>query len=195
MTVPLSTALDPEAEARAALARGDRESALRVLMAAYGPDLYRPCEQVLGRPELVEDVHQMVFVQAFRDLAAFAGRGSLRAWLYSIARHRCLDALKANRRWRRRFLLRERPPEAVDPNPGAEAQLAGGAEAQALSACLARLDPEVRIAVLLRYQDGLSYEEMAKICNARPATLQARVARALPRLRHWLIRLGARDGL
>ena len=171
--------LDPEAEALAATAQRDWRRALTVLMEAYGNDLYRHCRQVVGDDALAEDVHQIVFVQAYRDLPRFHGRSSLRTWLYGIARHRCLDALKMSRRRRRRFLAQRELPDVIDPAAGADA----GVRAAELERALMELPPKVRIAVLLRYQDGLSYEEMAEVCGERAPTLQARVARALPRLR------------
>jgi DNA-directed RNA polymerase specialized sigma24 family protein len=94
----------PEDEAREARARGDHRGALTILMHAYGRDLHRHCFQVLRDRDLADDVHQTVFVQAYRDLPGFAGRSSLRTWLYGIARHRCLDAMKIGARWRRRFV-------------------------------------------------------------------------------------------
>ena len=75
-------------------------------------------------------------------------------------------------------------PEVPDPGVGADARV----RAFELERALMSLAPKVRIAVLLRYQDGLSYEEMAQVCGERAPTLQARVARALPRLRRVLER-------
>tara|TARA_R110002073_G_scaffold256849_1_gene419432 strand:+ start:31827 stop:32042 length:216 start_codon:yes stop_codon:yes gene_type:complete len=62
------------------------------------------------------------------------------------------------------------------------------AQSAAMDRALERLKPEVRIAVLLRYREDMSFEEMAEVCGERPATLQARVARALPKLRKALER-------
>jgi RNA polymerase sigma-70 factor (ECF subfamily) len=45
------------------------------------------------------------------------------------------------------------------------------------------LAPEARAAVLLRYAEGLSYQEMAEICGEKVETLRARVSRAMPALR------------
>jgi len=178
--------LDPEAEALDALRRKDRRRALTVLMQAYGDDLYRHCRHVLGDDDLAADVHQTVFVHAYRDLSGFAGRSTLRTWLYGIARHRCLDAFKATRRRRRRFVITEELPQLPDPQPRVDQRLATCGGAAALARALKRLKPKVRIAVLLRYHDGLTYEEMAEVCGERAPTLQARVARALPVLRRNL---------
>lgn len=177
---------DPEGLARNALHQGDVQGALTILMETYGDELFRHCLQVVGEPDTANDVHQTVFVQAYRDLSRFAGRSSFRTWLYAIARHRCLDALKMQRRRRRRFLPGLMATERPDPSPDAREQLGRHSEAAALDRALATLTPEVRIAVLLRYRENMSFEQMAEICNARPATLQARVARALPKLRKML---------
>ena len=173
----------PEDEAREALARGDHRAALTILMTAYGRDLHRHCFQVLRDRDLADDVHQTVFVQAYRDLPGFAGRSSLRTWLYGIARHRCLDAMKIGARWRRRFVRAEPLPDAADERPRADAALAESGEVSALVAALAGLSIDTRIAVLLRFREGLTYEEIGAVCGERATTVQARVARALPRLR------------
>lgn len=172
----------PEDEAREALARGDHRQALTVLMQAYGRDLHRHCYQVLRDRDLADDVHQTVFVQAYRDLPGFAGRSSLRTWLYGIARHRLMDAMKIGTRWRRRFVRAEPLPEAADARPRADDALADSGEVVALLAALAALPLDSRIAVLLRYAEGMTFEEIGTVCGEKPATVQARVARALPRL-------------
>lgn len=173
----------PEDEAREALARRDHRGALTILMHAYGRDLHRHCFQVLRDRDLADDVHQTVFVQAYRDLPGFAGRSSLRTWLYGIARHRCLDAMKIGARWRRRFVRAEPLPEMADERPRADDALAESGEVVALVDALAGLPVESRIAVLLRYREGMTFEEIGAVCGEKPATVQARVARALPRLR------------
>jgi RNA polymerase sigma-70 factor (ECF subfamily) len=173
----------PEDEARDALARGDHRGALTILMQAYGRDLHRHCYQVLRDRDLADDVHQTVFVQAYRDLPAFAGRSSLRTWLYGIARHRLMDAMKIGSRWRRRFARAEPLPDAADERQRADDALADSAEVRALVAAVGSLSLDSRIAVLLRFSEGMTFEEIGAVCGEKPATVQARVARALPRLR------------
>lgn len=181
---------DPEADALTALDRGDREAALTLLMDAYGTAIYRFCRRMVTDEELAEEAHQMTFVQAFEALETFSRRSSLRTWLFSIARHRCLDALKIARRRRRRFEPMAEAPETPDPAAAAEDHLADRDRTRALRRCLERLPPQVRTAVLLRFQQELTYPEIAAICRQRAATLQARVARSLPTLRRCLESLG-----
>jgi RNA polymerase sigma-70 factor (ECF subfamily) len=189
--VPRTGAAVPpgEREIWNALEEGDRDTALRLLMRDYGPSIYRYCRQMLG-DDLADEVHQMTFVQAYEGMARFAGRSSLRTWLFGIAHHRCLDALKISRRREKRF----HPLEGLSDRPAsaetAEDRLAGRSRVRALERCLRELAPRVRAAVLLRFQQGVTYEEMARLEGERAPTLQARVVRALPVLRRCLERKG-----
>ena len=168
---------------------GELGTALTLLMEGYGAEIYRHCLQVIGDRELAADVHQTVFLQAYRDMARFGGRSSFRTWLYSIARHRCLDAIKSQRRWSLRFLLGSEEKEQRDPGPTVREVLEGHSDIQAVERALLQLKPAVRIAVLLRYREEMSFEEMSEVCGEKASTLQARVARALPKLRR-IIRQG-----
>ena len=179
-------AFDPERAALAAVERGDADAALDLLMRAHGAAVYRYCRQMTGDDELAEEVLQMTFVQAHEGLTGFARRSSLRTWLFGIARHRCLDLLKMDRRRRRRFGPLDEAPDRPQPGGGAEERLAARARARALAVCLRALAPRARAAVLLRFQQGLSYPEIARLSNEKAPALQVRVARALPVLRRCL---------
>lgn len=176
----------PNEQALQALERGDRRAALVILMSAYGADIHRYCYKILRNRSTADDVHQLVFIQAFESFGSYSGSSSLRTWLYGIANHRCLDACKVNRRWFHRFKLGTETHDEVDPAPSGEDRVATKSVVEALDGCLEKLEPHVRIAVILRYQEGFSYEQMAQICQEKPATLQARVARAMPLLRRCL---------
>lgn len=173
-----------ERRALEAVERGDFRAALTLLMDAYGEDIYKFCRQLTGDAELAEDLRQVVFIQAFEQLASFEPRSTLRAWLYGIARHRCLDACKSKRRWFKRVQSMDAAAENVASEPQ---DLAGALDQtvieHALTHCLGKLDINLRMLILMRYRDGLSYTELAVAFRAKPATLQARVARIIPRLR------------
>lgn len=168
-----------------ALKRGARREALDALMLGYGDALFRYCYSMLQSRTLTQDVHQTVFLQAYQDLDLFSG-DSFRPWLYAIAHNRCLDSLKVTRRWWKRFFLTNDLPDKPDPSPSSEERLIAGSVASELEKCLSELGAHVRIAVILRYQEGFSYEEMGHICRERPDALKMRVARAMPVLRKCL---------
>jgi RNA polymerase sigma factor (sigma-70 family) len=164
------------------VAAGNHGGALRSLMDRYGSQLYRYCREALRDEALADDVHQRVFIEAHRDIEKFAGRSSLRTWLFAIARHRVLDATKSRRR-AQAHLEDDETADVADPRPTPDQHIDDVRLREALADCLDQLGEHVRSAVLLRYQQGFSFEEMAGICDDKAGTLQARVTRALPKLR------------
>ncbi|GII57948.1 RNA polymerase sigma factor [Planotetraspora thailandica] len=88
---------------------GDGE-AFRALTEPHRRELQVHCYRMLGSLQDAEDVLQEVLLAAWRGLAGFDGRASLRTWLYRIATNRCLDALRSASR---------RPPKEWDI-PGVE---------------------------------------------------------------------------
>lgn len=164
---------------------GDLTAALRLLMRHYGTAVYRYCRETLRDRALADDVHQRVFIEAHRDLPKFARRSSVRTWLFAIARHRVLDAMKSRKRAQAHVDDAD-TGEVPDPRPRPDERIDDARLRSALVACLEKLGEHIRTAVLLRFQQGFSFEEMAEICGDKPGTLQARVTRALPALRECI---------
>ncbi|HET9624179.1 MAG TPA: sigma-70 family RNA polymerase sigma factor [Kofleriaceae bacterium] len=169
----------------------DLPGALTLLRRRYGTPVYRFCREALRDRALADDTHQQIFIQAHRDLPRFAARASLRTWLFAIVRHRVLDAAKM----RRRAEAHLEHGDAADPadlTPTPDDQLDTARLQRDLSACLDELDVELKLTVLARYQQGLTFEQMAELFDRKPGTLQAKIARILPRLRDCLERRGHR---
>jgi len=141
---------------------------------------------------LAEDVQQQVFIEANRDLSRFAGRSTLRTWLFAIAKHRVLDAIRKRRR--ERVLLGPKDAGVVpDPDWTSDERLDDERIYNALIECMQSADLSIQAMVLLRFQRGFTYEELAAVLGARPDAMRARMKRALPALRARMEdRLGAR---
>ena len=186
--------LDVDAAAAAALAGAvaarDRRRAIALADELYGAALYRFVRGLVGRDDLADDVYQTTLAEAYRDLGELADPAAVRAWLYAIARHRALDALKAARRRDARFAPAAELPELADPAAGTDQRLSDAELVAALSACLDRLAPELRMVLMLRFTDGFAYDDIARICRARPDAVRARVCRALPVLRRCIEQRG-----
>lgn len=144
--------------------------------------LFRTHAQGIGRylvamvrdRSLAEDLLQETFYDALRAQPHLSRVGNERAWLYGIARHRALRALRRGRRFQR-----------------AVARLAGSREdvreadeeVVALLDLLEReLSPELRALVLLRYVHGFQAAELAEITGLSPETVRQRLTRARARL-------------
>jgi RNA polymerase sigma-70 factor (ECF subfamily) len=156
--------------------------ALRLLMRRHGNAVYRYCRDALHDTTLADDVHQQIFIEAHRDMPRFAARATIRTWLFAIARHRVLDAAKSRRR-ALAHLEEDDTADRPDPTPAPGERIDEARLQHALIACLVELGEHVRTAMLLRYQQGFTYEEIGAVCDEKPGTLQARVTRALPVLR------------
>jgi RNA polymerase sigma-70 factor (ECF subfamily) len=169
---------DPDSDIVELIRAGQLTAALREAMRRHGTAVYRYCREELHDVGLADDVHQQVFVQVHRDMASFAGRARFRTWLFAIARNRVRDAARSRRRLDAHF---EHDETADTPDPTADPgeRIDGVRLTQVLVACVSLLGEASRAAVLLRYQQGFTFEEMATICGDKPGTLQARVMRAL----------------
>jgi len=174
--------VDPDGDVLGLAGNGDVTSALQCMMQRHGAAVHRYCYEALRDAALADDVYQQVFIEAFRDLPRFAGRSPVRIWLFSIARHQVLDAARA--RCRTPACIEDTEDlDIPDPGPSLGESLDDARLREALVGSLDELSELVRTAVLLRYQQGFTFEEMAKICSEKPCTLRARVVRALPVLR------------
>jgi RNA polymerase sigma-70 factor (ECF subfamily) len=179
---PIASPPREDEDIEAALRAGDKRRALILMMDRYGDVVLRFAYSMSSQNrQSAEEVRQQVFVEAHRDMDRFAGRSSLLTWLIGIARHRCLDAAKARNRWNNRFKNELDDEPIADHDPGVE--LDKSRIASVLAGCLDKLAPAAREAVVLRYQQELSYEQAAAITREQAGTLQQRVARALPVLR------------
>jgi RNA polymerase sigma factor (sigma-70 family) len=179
-----------EEQCRRALGKGDHDTVLSLLMRTHGADLHRYCWRILREP-VAEDVLQQTFLQAYEALPTLECRTTLRSWLYGIARHRCLDELDRRRRWARLIVNRNSADVAVPPVENDRS-----AELRALlpqlESCLGRLSPEARSTVLLRFQQDLSYEDIAATTGETPGALRVRVCRSLRVMRGHLEHQGWR---
>jgi RNA polymerase sigma-70 factor (ECF subfamily) len=175
---------DAEQRARAAHQAGDDRGAMTILARAFGPDVFRYCRTMLGDDADAEDLMQITFLHAQRGLAAVLAQPSIRAWLLGIARHRCLDKIRVDRRRPRADAEALASIAAADAD--APAALADRQAGRAIEDCLDVLEPRARAAVVMRFQDQLSYEEIAGATGEKAVTLRVRVSRALPALRRCL---------
>lgn len=161
------------------------KEALHILVALYRMDICRFLQRMGLDPATAEDVSQLTFMQAYAGFKRFEFRSSLRTWLMGIARYRGMDAIRRTKR----ALERDRESIAshvlVEPT-SLDAQIHTEQVRQTLHRALAALPPRTRDVVLLRFFRGLSYREIGRILGGKGPALQARVTRALPRLREYL---------
>jgi RNA polymerase sigma-70 factor (ECF subfamily) len=159
---------------------GDVEAYARLVDRHYDR-CARIAVRILGNREDAEEALQDAFLRAFRALGDYEDRERFSAWLTRILVNQCRSVLARTRRREAVFL--DVDPRALDlAVPGGE-NLGAWPE---LEHALAQLPLEQREAVVLKYADDLTYEEMARITGAGESALKMRVQRAFARLRALL---------
>jgi len=203
-----TSALDEEAQARAALRQGDA-AAFDALAVRYRRALHVHCYRMLGSVEDAEDLVQETLLRAWRARATFEGRSLFRTWLYRIATNACLNTLE---RTPRRVLPQDIAPSAhgepkssptwdldipwLQPYPD---QLLARAEGDpesmiveretielAYLAALQHLPPRQRAILVLRDALGWSAKETAALLDSSVASVNSALQRARETLRNRL---------
>jgi RNA polymerase sigma factor (sigma-70 family) len=151
--------------------RRGNELAFEVAFERHGAGILAFCRHMLGSREEAEDAVQHTFAAAFRDLQRGGERRiALRAWLYAIARNRCLSVLRARR---------EQPTELEElPTDGLSEQVERRAELRELLADVRELPEDQRAALLLAEAAGLSHAEVAHVLGCEVGAVKGLVFRA-----------------
>ena len=149
--------------------RGD-ETAFEVIYERHVPGVLSFCRHMLGTREEAEDAVQHVFIAAHRALLRDERQISLKAWLYAIARNRCLSMLRARR---------EQSDEDAEPSTeGLDAEVQQRADLRQLVADLHDLPEDQRAALVLSELRDLSHAEVADVLGCRVANVKGLVFRA-----------------
>ena len=190
-----------EQELLTAAQRGD-EDAFRRLVESHRGELHAHCYRMLGSVHDAEDALQEALLRAWRGLEKFAGRSSLRSWLYRIATNACLDAIA--RRPKRVLPVDYGPPADphagtgeplvestwVEPYPDEAIGIEDGyasPEARyeqresvelAFVAALQHLPANQRAALVLREVLGFSAKEAAAMLDTTTASINSALQRA-----------------
>jgi len=158
---------------------GDIE-AFAILVDRYYDRYARYAMHMLGNREDAEEALQDAFLRAYRSLARYEERERFAAWLFRILMNQCRTVSARRRRHETR--ASEWTVEATEEHPAERRALR-----EELEYALAQLRPEQREAVLLKYTEDFSYEEMAMITGTGVSALKMRVRRACDRLRELLM--------
>lgn len=158
---------------------GDIE-AFAILVDRYYDRYARYAMHMVGNREDAEEALQDAFLRAYRSLARYEERERFAAWLFRILMNQCRTVAARTRR--RETRTPAWAVEATEEHPAERRALR-----EELEHALAQLRPEQREAVLLKYTEDFSYEEMAMITGTGVSALKMRVKRACDRLRELLM--------
>ena len=160
-------------------ARGDRR-AFEPVYRHYYPRVLGYCRRRLLHDEDAADATSQTFAKALGGLDGFTG-GAVASWLFTIARHVVIDAVRR----RRPEVDLQAAGEITEPTAGPEELTVAGDRRRALLAAVARLTPEQREMVELRLA-GLTGQEIADVLGLSLSAVKSSQFRAYTRLRALL---------
>jgi len=157
---------------------------LETLVKQYQYRLVRYLVSLLGRRDGVDDMVQETWLRVLERGESYDGRSRFEPWLFRVARNVALDA------------MRKRPMSSLDSNeedvvrsspassePSPYTLAARTQDAERLAHSLQTLEPAFREALMLRFQEDLSLQEISAIVGAPVSTVASRIYRGLATLR------------
>lgn len=163
-----------EAQIIEACKTGDRD-AFHALFEIYKDRVYAIAYHFSNEEAMARDVTQQVFLKLFTAITQFRREAEFGTWLYRIVANCCTD----EQRKRRRFV-------PFNPQLEVKAMTTRGAQEDAyqrrqvaatVRAAISELSPKLRLPILLKYVEGLSYEEIAAALNCSIGTVSSRLNR------------------
>ena len=157
--------------------RAGEQDAFRALYDRYKDRVYSIALYFFhGDHSAAADVTQEVFLKLMTNIRQFRGDSEFSTWLYRLVVNSCLDY----RRREKRLL-----PMVEDffasfraPQESALGDLLRDEMQQQVQEVVAKLAPEHRVVIVLRYTEGLSYEEIAELLQCSRGTVASRLNRA-----------------
>ncbi len=183
---------DSDEDLLARFCRGET-AAFGELLRRYERELYGYLRRYLGDSDLAEDVFQNTFLQLYVKSGQYEIGRPVRPWLYTIATHQAIDALRRNGRHQALSLDQNQKEledgeirslvELLETRGPGPLDLAEGEERrQRVRASVDNLPDFLKQVVILAYYQGLKYREIAEILEIPVGTVKSRLHAALVRL-------------
>jgi RNA polymerase sigma-70 factor (ECF subfamily) len=159
------------------------QEAFADIVERYRRPLFSLIVRMVKDPALAEDLAQESFVKAFHALQSFDPDRKLSSWLFTIAHNATIDHLRRKRPDTVPLATSEEGPNLVDrlaaPDGESPEEHALRRDlARAFEEELRRLRPEYAEVLVLRFQEGLSYEEIAEVAGVPIGTVKTHIFRA-----------------
>jgi RNA polymerase sigma-70 factor (ECF subfamily) len=162
--------------------RSGEAAAFEALVRRWQQPVARLLFHLVGRDELVADLCQEVFLRVYEHRDRYRETGAFSAWIYRIALNVARDAQRRSRK--ETVGLGDREAAASGPSP--EDACAQAECGRLIARSIAELPEPLRLVLVLRHYDEMSFEDMARLLGAPASTLKSRFRAALERLRQRL---------
>jgi len=161
--------------------------AWKMLVDCYSKKIFNLAYQFAGSRQEAEDLTQDIFLKLYHSLAKYDFEHDFTAWLLTLARNYLIDEFRRTKLEKSQRFEADQPdlPAADSDNP--ETRYLSEEKAAAVRQALQQLPPDLRLVLVLREMEGLSYEEMAREIKVPLGTVKSRVNRARLQLAQIII--------
>jgi len=147
-----------------------------ILYERYSPRVYGKSLSLIKNEAIAQDLSQETFVKIFTNLSKFKGNSKFSTWVYSITYNTCMDYI---RKQKRRDFVDEIDEEKI------EGEVEDISDSQILEVKIERLaiildllDIEDKAILLMKYQDGMSINDISGITNKSESAVKMKLKRA-----------------
>lgn len=154
--------------------QGDRD-AFHLLFEKHKDRVYSIALHFSGNDATAHDIAQQVFLKLITNIRQFNWQSEFNTWLYRMVANTCFDE---QRRWRRLIPFGEaQEVKVMRVKEDVEMTYKQVERAEMVRAAISRLRPKLRMPILLKYIEGLSYEEIAQVLGCSMGTVASRLNR------------------
>jgi RNA polymerase sigma-70 factor, ECF subfamily len=160
-------------------AQGGDRAAQKSIYKLYRERVHNLVFYSLGDAVFAEDVAQAIFLKIFRALPEFRFESSLATWIYRIALNECMNQ---NRRTGAQYVPLDAilgSGDEIDTTLLPDLEHERSQRQEIIQQAVLELSPKLRTVVVLKYVEGLSYEEIAEVLDCSIGTVGSRLSRAL----------------
>jgi len=172
-------------ELLAGTVRGDM-AAFETLYRRFGRKIYHYILSSIHDDTTAQDLFAEVMVAVWKGAKNFQGDSQVSTWIFGIARHKVLDAIRSRTRHHTQSVALTQGMEVEDPDENPEHQLAQKGEAEVVKEALATLSYEHREVLYLAFYEELPYQEIATRIEVPVNTVKTRVFYAKQQLKRAL---------
>ncbi|WP_298881442.1 sigma-70 family RNA polymerase sigma factor [uncultured Polaribacter sp.] len=157
-------------------------NAFAYLVDEYKNMVYSLAYKMTKNKEEAEEISQDTFIKAFKNLSKFKGDSKFSTWLYRIAYHTSLDAIKKNKKNNSNVEINEFTFNQIQSVENILEGIERKERSIILSGCLDKLPEEERSIIWMFYYDELSLKEITEITDFSEANLKVKLHRARKKL-------------
>ena len=160
-----------------------------MLINTYSKSVFNIALNFFAERDIAADVTQEIFIKIFNNLDKFREEKNFSSWIFTISKNYCVDYWRKNKK----YMINK---QDLDDNissgkPTPEEKLVKRSEIEILRKKISQLEPDLRIALILRDIHDLSYQEIAERFAIPEGTIKSRINRARLKLAQSFMLEGA----